>query len=122
MNNVFKNIIEDNFHQDIFNFLQEEIVDNYDRYDLTLRANVVQEVLEASLDNIDVLRIFDINQDEKNVNFNMLISCDIEISDYAYNENVSESICQWFELSCSAILENATLKDLTVDEIKAYNK
>ncbi|WP_205598683.1 hypothetical protein [Clostridium niameyense] len=52
----------------------------------------------------------------------MLVSCNIQISDYAYNENISEPICQWFKLSCSAILENATLKDFTVDEIEAYNK
>lgn len=122
MNDIFKKIIEDNFYQEIFNSLQTEIMDNYDQYDLTLRANVVQEVLEAELDSIDVLRIFDINQDEEDVIFNMLVSCNIEISDYAYDENISESICQWFELSCSAILENATLKDFTVDEIKAYNK
>lgn len=122
MKDLFKKMIEDNFHRDIFNSLQEEIMDKYDQYDLTLRANVVQEVLEASLDSIDVLRIFDINQDEEDVTFNMLVSCNIEISDYAYDENISELICQWFNLSCSAILENATLKDFTVDEIEAYNK
>ncbi|MBC2399683.1 MAG: hypothetical protein LKF87_08150 [Clostridium tyrobutyricum] len=122
MKDLFKKMIEDNFHRDIFNSLQEEIMDKYDQYDLTLRANVVQEVLEASLDSIDVLRIFDINQDEKKVNFNVLISCDIEISDYAYNENISELVCQWFKLKCSAILENAVLKDFTVKKIEAYNK
>lgn len=122
MNEIFKKMIEDNFYGDIFNSLQTEITDNYDEYDLTLRANVVQEVLEAELDSIDVLRIFDINQDEEDVTFNMLVSCNIQISDYAYDENISESICQWFNLSCSAILENATLKDFTVDEIEAYNK
>ncbi|NFE94332.1 hypothetical protein [Clostridium botulinum] len=122
MKDLFKKMIEDNFHRDIFNSLQEEIMDKYDQYDLTLRANVVQEVLEAELDSIDVLRIFDINQDEEDVTFNMLVSCNIEISDYAYDENISELICQWFNLSCSAILENATLKDFTVDEIEAYNK
>ncbi|NFK79395.1 hypothetical protein FDA95_12465 [Clostridium botulinum] len=121
MNEIFKKMIEDNFHRDIFNSLQEEIMDKYDQYDLTLRANVVQEVLEASLDSIDVLRIFDINQDEEDVIFDMLVSCNIEISDYAYDENISESICQWFKLSCSAMLENATLKDFTVDEIEVYN-
>lgn len=49
MNDIFKKMIEDNFYGDIFNSLQTEITDNYDEYDLTLRANVVQEVLEAEL-------------------------------------------------------------------------
>lgn len=49
MNNLFKSMIEDHFHQEIFDSLQDEIMDNYAEYDLTLRANLVQEVLEANI-------------------------------------------------------------------------
>ncbi|MBU5227043.1 hypothetical protein KQI36_10370 [Clostridium senegalense] len=41
VNDIFKKMIENNLYQDIFNFLQEEIMDNYNQYDLPLRANVV---------------------------------------------------------------------------------
>ncbi|MFA9423468.1 MAG: hypothetical protein ACERLG_07805 [Sedimentibacter sp.] len=122
MGEIFKNIIEEHFYQEILNSLRDEIMNNYCHYDLTIRANVVQEVLEASLKNMDIMRVYNINQDDEEICFNALVSCSIEIGDYVYGENVSESVCQWFELSCSAILENTELKDFSVDEIKAYNK
>lgn len=122
MEEIFKSLIEENFHQQIFDFLQEEIRDNYDEYDLTIRADVVQDVVEASLDNVDISRVYNINQDDDEVNFNILVSCDIEIGDYAYGENIPETIPQWFQLSCSAILKNAELADFSVDGIEAYNK
>lgn len=122
MNDFFKSMIEEQFFQEIFDTLQEDIMNNYADYDLTLRANDVQEVLEATLDNIQILKVNNINQDDEEVSFDVMVSCDIEIGDYAYEENISESICQWFKLSCSAILENATLDDFSVDDIEAYNK
>lgn len=122
MNNLFKSMIEENFHQEIFDSLQDEIMDNYAEYDLTLRANLVQEVLEASLDGIEILRVSNINQDDEEVSFDVLVSCDIEIGDYAYGENIPESICQWFQLNCSAILDNAVLENFNVNGIEAYNK
>jgi hypothetical protein len=122
MNEIFKSMIEEHFYQNIFESLQNEIMDNYDQYDLALRANVVNEVLEASLDNIELLRILDIKQDAEEISFDILVSCDIEIGDYAYRETILESVCQWFKLSCSATLQNAALKNFTVDGIEAYNK
>lgn len=122
MNEIFKSMIEEHFHQTIFDSLQSEIMDNYNDYDFTLRANVVNEVLEASLDNIEILRVYNIVQDEEEVDFNILVSCDIEIGDHAYGEDILEDVCQWFELDCSALLKNASLEDFTVDGIEAYNK
>ncbi len=122
MNEIFKSMIEEHFYQNIFESLQNEIMDNYDQYDLALRANVVNEVLEASLDNIELLRILDIKQDAEEISFGILVSCDIEIGDYAYRETILESVRQWFKLSCSATLQNAALKNFTVDGIEAYNK
>lgn len=122
MDEIFKSMIEDHFHQTIYDSLEREITDNYSDYDLTLRANVVNDVLEASLDDIEILRVSNIVQDDEEVDFNILVSCDIEIVDYAYGENISESICQWFQLRCSALLKNAALEDFSVNGIEAYNK
>lgn len=57
MNDLFKSMIEDHFYQEIFNSLQEENIDNYDQYNLTIRADVVQEVLETSVDNMEILKL-----------------------------------------------------------------
>jgi hypothetical protein len=122
LNNLFKDMLAEHFEQEIYDFLQDHIMNNYDQYDLTRRANEVNEVLEASLDLAEVLRVYNIKQDGSDVAFNMLVSCDIEIGDYFAGENITESVCQWFELSCSAVLENATLTDFSIDGIEAYNK
>ena len=47
MNDYFKCMIEEQFYQQIFDTLQDEIMNNYSEYDLTLRARDVIEVLEA---------------------------------------------------------------------------
>lgn len=41
MNEVFKSMIEEHFFQSLFDSLQREIMDNYNDYDLALRADVV---------------------------------------------------------------------------------
>ncbi|MGR6836726.1 hypothetical protein [Syntrophomonas erecta] len=74
MNEIFKSMIEEHFYQNIFESLQNEVTDNYDQYDLALRANVVNEVLEASLDNIELLRILDIKQDAEEISFDILVA------------------------------------------------
>lgn len=122
MDNLFKDMLVEHFEQEIYNFLEDHIANNYDQYDLTLRANVVNEVLEASLDLAEILRVYNIKQDGSDVSFNMLVSCVIEIGDYFAGENITESVCQWFELNCSAVLENAVLTDFSIDGIEAHNK
>ncbi len=52
MTELFKEILQRDFYQEIFDALNGEITNKYDEYDLTMRANVVHEVLEASLDDI----------------------------------------------------------------------
>lgn len=122
MNDYFKSMIEEQFYQQIFDTLQDEIMNNYSGYDLTLRARDVIEVLEATLDNIEILRVNNIKQDDEEVSFDILVNCDIEIGDYFAKENISESIRQWFKLSCSAVLDNASLSDFVINDIEAYNK
>jgi len=122
MNDYFKSMIEEQFYQQIFDTLQDEIMNNYSEYDLTLRARDVIEVLEATLDNIEILRVNNIKQDDEEVSFDILVNCDIEIGDYFAKENISESIRQWFKLSCSAVLDNASLSDFVINDIEAYNK
>lgn len=122
MNDYFKCMIEEQFYQQIFDALQDEIMNNYSEYDLTLRARDVIEVLEAELDNIEILRVNNIKQDDEEVSFDILVNCDIEIGDYFAKENISESIRQWFKLSCSAVLDNASLSDFVINDIEAYNK
>lgn len=122
MTELFKQMVEQRYYDDIYSAMENEIADNFARYDLETRAHVVNEILTASLDHVEIIRIYDIEQDQAEVTFSVLISCDIEVGDYAYGENISEGICQWFELNCSAILDNAGMDNFTVDAITAYNK
>ncbi|SHK17854.1 hypothetical protein SAMN02745163_03359 [Clostridium cavendishii DSM 21758] len=122
MDEIFKNLIEEHFHKEIFNSLQTEITNNYSIYNLTLRANLVRKVTKANLDDIDVLRVYSIQQEDKEIIFKVLINCRIEIEEYTYRKSISEKIRQWFEISCRSTLENAELISFVLEEIKAYNK
>jgi hypothetical protein len=119
---MFKLMIEERCYDDIYSAMNNEISDNYDRYDLETRTNVVNEILSASLDHVEILRVYNVKQDSDGVTFTALVSCDIEVGDYAYGENISEDICQWFELNCSADLGGDGINNISVDTIAAYNK
>ena len=119
---MFESMIKEKFYDDIFNTLNEDITDNYHHYDLDTRCRDVNEVLSASLDQFELIQVRNIHQEEEEVSFNLLVSCDIEVEDYAYGETIGEVICQWFELNCSAILENGMLDEFTVEGFAAYNK
>lgn len=122
MGDTFKNLIEQHFHAEMYEALSDEVEANYAEYDLTRRANIAQEVLEANVNGIELLKVSDIEQDDDEVSFKVLVNSCIEIGDYAYGEEISEEVAQWFELSCSAILEDAELTDFSVDDIKICNK
>ena len=122
MAGLFKQMIKQRFFDDIHCAMSEEITDNYDRYDLETRTYKVNEILAATLDGVEIITIRNIEQDSDEVTFGALVSCDIEVEDYAYGENISEDICQWFELNCSATLDNTGLDNLSVDTITAFNK
>jgi hypothetical protein len=122
MTEMFKEILQKDFYQEIFDALNEELTDNYDEYDLTIRANVVNEVLEASLDDIQILRVFNFNQEDDEFEFDILVNCDIEIGDYFAKESIQESVPQWFQLNCSAVLEGHSFENFSINSIQVYNK
>ena len=119
---MFKGILEKDFYQEIFDVLNDEITDNYHEYDLTLRADVVNEVLGASVEDFQILRVFNFNQEDEEFKFELLVNCDIEISDYFAQETIEESVPQWFKLKCSAILEGDSFGDFCINNIEVYNK
>lgn len=119
---MFDKILEEKFHQQIYDALNDDVMENYDQYDLTRRADLVNEALSAYVDSIEIIRVSDISQEDSEVYFKVLVSASIDIEDYAYGEDVSENITQWFQLSCSALLEDAEMDDFSVDEIEIYNK
>lgn len=119
---IFKGILEKDFYEEIFDVLNNEITDNYSEYDLTQRADVVNEVLAASVEDIQILRVSNFNQDDDDFKFDVLVNCDIDIEDYIAREKVEESISQWFKLNCSSILEGDTFSDFCINHFQAYNK
>lgn len=122
MTEMFKEILQRDFYQVIFDALNEELTDNYDKYDLTIRANVVNEVLEASLDDIQILRVFNFNQEDDEFEFDILVNCDIEIGDYFAKESIQESVPQWFQLNCNAVLDGHSFDNFSINSIEVYNK
>lgn len=122
MIDMFKEILERDFYQQIFDVLNDEITDNYAEYDLTLRANTVNEVLGASVEDIQILRVFNFSQEDEEFKFDLLVNCDIEIADYFAKETIEESVSQWFKLKCSSILEGDSFSNFCINHFEAYNK
>lgn len=122
MGDLFKSMIKEQYYNDIFSALDKDIAVNYSQYDLETRANEVSEVLNASLDHIEILHIRNIKQNETDLTFNLLVNCDIEVEDYMRRETVAEIVSQWFELGCSAILGDGALENFTITELGVYNK
>ncbi|AGL03775.1 hypothetical protein [Desulfoscipio gibsoniae] len=69
---MFKHMIEERCYDDIYSAMNNEISDNYDRYDLETRTNVVNEILSASLDHVEILRVYNVKQDSDGVTFTAL--------------------------------------------------
>ncbi|MBU5227044.1 hypothetical protein KQI36_10375 [Clostridium senegalense] len=71
---------------------------------------------------LEALEIFNINQDIENVIFNMLVSCDVEISDYAYDEDISDELFKEEITDINFIIASSNKNAKQIyKEIKKYN-
>ena len=121
MADLFKQMIEERFFDDIYSVMSSQISDNYDHYDLGTKTEIVNEILAADLYGMEIITIRNIEQNSDEIIVSVLVNCYIEVEDYAYGETISDDICQWFELSCSATLDKAELRNFSVDSIAAFN-
>jgi hypothetical protein len=121
LNKTFEKLIDKTCFNKIFNAVSEYIDDNYRHLDLAERSNFIEEVQEASLDDLQILRISNIEQDDDIVKFDVIVNCDIEIEETVRRDRQVDSASQWFTVSCSAILDDS-LKNFKIAAIDIYNR
>ncbi|RJQ40420.1 MAG: hypothetical protein C4550_03605 [Nitrospiraceae bacterium] len=121
LHKAFEKLIDKTCYNTIYNAVSAYIDDNYRRLDLAERSNFIEEVQEASLDDLQILRISNIEQDDDIVKFDVIVNCEIVIEETVRRDRQVDSASQWFTVSCSAILDDV-LKNFKIDAIDIYNR
>ncbi len=118
---AFEKLIDKTCYNTIYKAVSEYIEDNYENLDLADRSNIIEEVHEASLDDLQIVRISNIEQDDDVVKFDVIVNCEIVIEETVRRDRQVDSASQWFTVMCNAILDGA-LKDFKVDTINIYSR
>lgn len=121
LSKAFEKLIDKTCYNKIFNAVSAYIDNNYRYLDLAARSNFIEEVQEASLNDLQILRISNIEQDDDIIKFDVIVNCDIEIEETVRRDRQVDSASQWFTVRCSAILDDV-LKNFKIDSIDIYNR
>lgn len=121
LHKAFEKLIDKACYNTIYNAVTTYIDDNYKYLDLAERSNCIEEVHEASLDDLQILRISNIEQDDDVVKFDVIVNCEITIEETVKRDRQVDSASEWFAVRCSAILDG-DLKSFKIDTINIYSR
>lgn len=116
---LFEKLIDKTCYDSMYKAMSEHISDNYGNLDLAERSSIIEKVHDASLDDMEIKRVDNIEQDDDAVKFEVIVSCEIEIEETVRRDRQVDSASQWFTLSCNAVLDGA-LKYFKVRAIEVY--
>jgi len=118
---LFEKLIDKTCYDSMYKAVSEHIDDNFESLDLAERSNSIEEVQAASLEDMAIERVANIEQDDDAVKFDVIVSCEIEIEETVRRDRQVDAASQWFTLSCSAVLDGA-LKNFKVRAIDVYSR
>jgi len=118
---LFEKLIDKTCYDSMYKAVSEHISDNYKDLGLAERSNIIEEVHDASLDDMEIQRLGNIEQDDDAVKFDVVVSCEIEIEETVRRDRQVDSASQWFTLSCSAVLDG-DLQNFKVSNIDVYSR
>lgn len=118
---AFEKLIDKACTDAIFKAVSDYIEDNFEGLDLADRSNVIEEVQEASLDDLQIIRVEKIEQEDDVVKFDVVVNCEIVIEETVRRDRQVDSASQWFSVKCSAILDGF-FKKFTVVSIDMYSR
>ena len=117
--NSFRDVIEDRFYNEIFNALSTIVEDNPGKLDS--KSYCVLDPDEATLSNAEV-KLVNITDSEGNgILFDVVVSAEIEVAETVMRNRETDSLEQWFRISCSAELEDGFQK-FYISDIHIYSK
>jgi len=115
----FRDVIEDMFYNDIFNALSAFIEDNPSR--LESNSYRVQSPDEAALSDFKIQFVDITESEEDGVFFDVVVSAEVEIAETVRRTRETDGIEQWFQVSCTAELEDG-IQDFRISDIQVYSK
>ncbi|HBY21563.1 MAG: hypothetical protein A2Y24_04675 [Clostridiales bacterium GWE2_32_10] len=117
---AFEGELDRSCYNKLYKEMQKYIEDNCDSIEFHRKSNFVREVQFASLEEMGIERVTKIQQNDDNLTFNVIVSCDIEIEETVSRNRETDGVNQWFIASCSADFDGE-LKNFKVNDIGAYN-
>ncbi|MGE5417505.1 MAG: hypothetical protein ACM3UZ_12280 [Acidobacteriota bacterium] len=116
----FRDVIEDRFYNNIFDALSRFIEDHPDKLDIN--SSRIQNPDEAALSDIQVKFINITDSQGDKIFFDVVVSAEIEVAEtLRRRDRETDGIEQWFQISCSASLEDG-LRSFCISDIHIYSK
>ena len=117
----FEKLIDKVCYDTIYRAASSYIDDNFESLDLAERSNSIEEVQVASLEDMAIQRVANIVQEDDDVKFDVIVSCEIEIEETVRRDRQVDSASQWFIVNCSAVLDGE-LQNFKVKTIEVYSR
>ena len=114
-----ENLIEKHCLNQIFNKLFSFIEENVYSLDFTYKHTYIENVEFALLQDVEILRIENINSNVDKISFNLITNAQIEIGERVYGEKQSDLVNKWFTIVCSAKFDDK-IDDFCIYNIYAY--
>ncbi len=114
----FKQVLDNNYYDDIYNAISSFIDDNPSR--IKSNSSVVKRVEEATLDDIDIKNISINDSSENEILVDVVVEAEIEIFETIRRNRESDSTNQWLRVSCSIQL-NDGIQSFQVNRVTLYS-
>ncbi|MDW7670585.1 MAG: hypothetical protein SCK57_10445 [Bacillota bacterium] len=118
---LFQCLIEKKCHDLLFDGLAAYIEAYPQKLELEEKSRSVQEVQAAVLDEMEIIRVDNIQQLEDGLHFDVIISCEIEIEETFKRDRQVDAVRQWFRTSCKGELEQLA-ESLKIHLIEVYQQ
>lgn len=117
-NRSFKNYVAVKFEDELFAAIESFIEEN--KHDIDFRLFLVQNIGEIYLSDIEVRYVYVNDLAGTKLEFDVTVELGLEIFDTNHRLDESESISEWFYVSCIGDIERE-FEDFTIVNITKYN-
>ncbi len=108
----FKDVIINNFEDEIHNFIETYVDENYESLDFDTNLEI-DEVMFASF-NPKFITITSSKEDILELKFTLVVEIYVEVKQRIRSDIVTDDCTQWLSLDCGVKLGNGKLKDFQI--------
>ena len=103
---AFQKVIEKNILNITYAPLSSYISDNCSRLDLAYSSSVIENVDQATLVDVDLVKVDDIDQNGDILTFKAVVDAEVEIEETVHRDREVEGVQKWFTLTCYAKIDD----------------